>query len=346
MHVVDVAEADCFQGCRRAWDFGSAARQNLEPASPPRPFDLATALRDALGAWYFPAMWAWNRTLVQPITVETFHKTLRAQRQRWLDAGAGPFPEGEWEAAAARGQETLAAYFDWAPGVDDFTAVRVGADLDVVVPDPDQAGAGLLAPDGTGVRFHGRIDLLVADEHSRLWLVEHRVVEGDWCDPEILALDPRCAALAWAVEAQYDARLSGVLVNEVRPEGGPPAAARIKPGRPAVTGDAGGCFRRTRVRTTPQALRRLRRQFAAMARAMVDPDVAVYPSPAPALCSECQFRAPCLALSAGEDARPVLEASYRTVVPETIPLPPRTGSLGPQRVYGWRTKGPGVRQPY
>ena len=83
-----------------------------------------------------------------------------------------------------------------------------------------------------------------------------------------------------------------------------------------------------------------------MARAMVDPGVAVYPSPSPALCSECRFTAPCLALSAGEDPGPVLEACFRNVVPETIPLPARTGSPGPQRVYGWKTKGPGLSQPY
>jgi hypothetical protein len=72
----------------------------------------------------------------------------------------------------------------------------------------------------------------------------------------------------------------------------------------------------------------------------------VYPSPSPALCSVCRFTAPCLALSAGEDPRPVLEASFRVHVPDTIATPPRTGSLGPQRVYGWKTKGPGLKQPY
>ena len=79
---------------------------------------------------------------------------------------------------------------------------------------------------------------------------------------------------------------------------------------------------------------------------MVDADVRVYPSPSPALCGACPFTAPCVALSAGEDPGPVLEAAFRKRVPETIPLTPRTGSLGPQRVYGWKTKGPGVKQPY
>ena len=41
-----------------------------------------------------------------------------------------------------------------------------------------------------------------------------------------------------------------------------------------------------------------------------------------------------------------IEASFRHPVPEAIALPPRTGSCGPQRVYGWKTKGPGVKQDY
>jgi hypothetical protein len=348
-HVVELEDAESFHRCRRAWDLGAAARQNFEPARPLRPFDLPRAIRDGLAAWYFPAMWHWTRSLVRPIALEAFHTSMRAQRAAFLaEQPAAGFPEDEWAAAAERGALALERYFDWAPGVDDFSAIRVTTEVDVVVPDPGQAGAGLVAADGRAVRFRGRIELLAADEHHRLWLVEHRVVDGGWADPDTLVLDHRSACVCWALESQYDAHVAGVMINELRLEPGPPAAPTARPKRRGVTvvEDPGGMFRRTLVRKAPRELRRLRRQFAAAALDMCNPAVPVYPDPSPEHCGACAFVAPCLAMSAGEDPAPILEVSFRHPVPEVIELPPRTGSCGPQRVYGWKTKGPGVKQDY
>ena len=83
-HVIELEEAESFHRCRRAWDFGAAARRNLEPVQPLRPFDLPRAIRDGLAAWYFPAMWAWTRSLVRPIAAEAFHKSMRAERAAFL----------------------------------------------------------------------------------------------------------------------------------------------------------------------------------------------------------------------------------------------------------------------
>lgn len=326
-HVVELEDALTFHRCRRAWDLGAGTRQNLEPREQLRPFDLGVALRAGLAAWYFPAMWAWQRSLVRPIALDSFATSMHRQRGDAADPAA--FPEGEWAEALARGREILEEYLDWAPTVDDFTTVRVGAGFDVVVPDPDQAGAGLVAAGGGGVRLKGGMDLLVSDEHHRLWLVEHRMVERAWPDRDTLALGYRAGVACWAVERQYDARVGGVFFNELRLGPGP-----------------GNRFRRTRVRKTPTELRRLRQQFARVAGEMTDPALPVYPDPSPEHCAGCAFVAPCLAMGAGEDATAILAERYRARVPEEIPLPPRTGSPGPQRVYGWKTKGPGVKQPY
>src|SRR5712691_1281611 len=103
-HVIELEEAESFHRCRRAWDFGAAARRNLEPVQPLRPFDLPRAIRDGLAAWYFPAMWAWTRSLVRPIAAEAFHKSMRAERAAFLATQpAATFPEHEWVAAAERG---------------------------------------------------------------------------------------------------------------------------------------------------------------------------------------------------------------------------------------------------
>jgi hypothetical protein len=333
-HVIDLADAEAFQRCRRAWDLGAAARQNFEPVEPLRPVDVGRAIRDGLAAWYVPAMSGWDRSLVRPIATEAFHKSMRGQH---ADASA-----------AERGAVALERYFDWAPGVDDFSPVRVTSEFNVVVPDPGQAGAGLVAADGRAVRFRGRFELVVVDEHQRLWLVEHRVVDGEWASVDTLVLDHRCSCLCWALESQYDAPVAGVMINELRLAPGAPAPVVAERGRRGVTvvGDGDGMFRRTRIRKAPREIRRLRRQFAAAALEMCDPALPIYPNPSPEHCGPCAFVAPCLAMSAGEDPAPRLEASYRHAVPEVIELPPRTGSCGPQRVYGWKTKGPGVKQNY
>jgi hypothetical protein len=308
-HVIELADRELFKRCRRAWDLASPVRRNLEPVPAPGP-GLTGALRAALAAYYYPAMWAWNRQLVCPIARQTFSKAL----------GAAPAA-----ADLAAGAAILDAYFAWAPGVDHFTAVRASEEFRIVVTDPSRPGEGLTAPDGGAVHLHGTVELVVSDEHSRLWVVEHRLLDGDagWTDPEVLALDDRAGTLCWALEDFSVARVSGVIFNEVR-LGAEPA------------------FRRTAVRTPPRQLRQLRRQAAAEFLAMLDPGVACYPTPSPANCGPCPFRAPCLAISAGDDPEPLLAAGYRRRVPAAIPLPERTGSLGPQRVLGWKTRGPGA----
>ena len=318
-HTIDVPDRERFTRCRRAWDFGSPLRRNLEPVPSGAPAGFGAALRAALAAYYYPAMWAWNRSLVRPIVAQTFTKAM---------AGTDP-------AVIAEGVALLEAYAAWAPGVDDFTPVRTTDELRVVVGAPGRPGEGLLAPDGGGIHLQATVDLVATDEHDRLWIVEHRLVEpgSDWAGAEVLALDSRAGTLCWVAEEQYVARVAGVLFTEIRR------------GRPAGADGAGTGtapeFRRTRVRKQPKELRQLRRQAAAELVAMLDPAVVLYPTPTPANCGACAFKAPCLAMSAGDDPEPILAGGYRTAVPFTIPLPERTGSLGPQRVIGWKTAGPG-----
>lgn len=318
-HVVEVADRTRFKACRRAWDLGATRRRNLEPVEPAPGTTLEAALRAGLAAYYYPAMWAWNRELVRPIAVQSFTKAL---------AGAAAAPDDE-----DRGLRALADYFAWAPGEDaSLTALRVGDEVNVVVPDPDRSGAGLPGPDGGGIRMHGVLDVLAGDDHGRLWVIEHRITglappsppeAPRWCDPEVLRLDDRAGALCWAAGLAHDATVAGVLFNEIW----------VGP-RPA--------FRRTRVRVPPRELAQLRRQAAGELGAMLDPGIPVYPTPSPQTCGACAFRGPCEAIQEGADPTALLAAGFRRRAPAVIPLPERTGSLGPQRVVGWKTRGPGT----
>src|SRR2546429_5478894 len=118
-------------------------------------------------------------------------------------------------------------------------------------------GNGLLAAGGGGIRFRGRLDLLAGDEHGRLWLVEHRLVEQSWADLDALLLDDRSGAACWALESHHVTKIAGVIFNELRIRPVPPAAAPAPPRRRgAVVVEGGdGQFRRTRVRKTPTEIR-------------------------------------------------------------------------------------------
>ena len=77
-----------FKRCRRAWDLGATERQNREPVEPPRTLDFAAALREALAVYYFPGMWAWDRSIVRPLAVEAYLDAVRRQQALVRDLGA------------------------------------------------------------------------------------------------------------------------------------------------------------------------------------------------------------------------------------------------------------------
>jgi hypothetical protein len=96
-------------------------------------------------------------------------------------------------------------------------------------------------------------------------------------------------------------------------------AARASSPDPAVVASQGnGEFRRPRVLRDRAELRAAGARLAAEALDMVDPDLRLYPSPAPEHCGSCQFVAPCLAAERGDDVRAVLEAGYRDRGPERV----------------------------
>ncbi|HEX9991945.1 MAG TPA: hypothetical protein VGB14_03365 [Acidimicrobiales bacterium] len=317
--------------CRRAWDLGSATRADLEPVAPAGP-PVEAAIREALAVYYYPAMWDWPPAVVRPLVLTGFRDALARA------AGVGPGPR--WDEAAALGEAVLGHYFEWAPLVDRFAPVLVGTEYLADVPDPADPAASLAAG-GRAVRYRGRIDAFVVDEANRYWLLRHRLVDGAWPDPAVLALDDAAVAECWAWERFALASVAGVLVNELlaavpapaertasrlserrrrdldRKRGtvaqhrhrARPAAAR--PPVPEEWATSTGFFRRTEVPLSrarvDDVARRIAADAAAMTAAGPDPD----PRPVPDNCGRCPYRAPCLAMSEGADAAPLLAAGFR-----------------------------------
>ena len=174
-----------FKRCRRAWDLGATERQNREPVEPPRRLDFAAALREALAVYYFPGMWAWDRSIVRPLAVEAYLEAVRRQQSRVRDLTVDE--TRAWAERLEIGAEVLQRYFEWAPRVDDFSVMRFANDFAVNLPDPHHPGHDLVSG-GEPVRYAGTIDLLV-QEDSAHWLVRHVVTQGAWRDAAQLRLD-------------------------------------------------------------------------------------------------------------------------------------------------------------
>ncbi|MPZ65375.1 MAG: hypothetical protein GEU83_07595 [Pseudonocardiaceae bacterium] len=118
----------------------------------------------------------------------------------------------------------------WAPSVDHFTPVRVESDFEINIPDPrgspDELGTGLVTADGHPIRYTDRIDMLVVDADDAYWAVQHRLVDDEWTDADMLLLDERTVTWCWGWELFYlGMRLAGTMYNELRPGHEKPDAA-------------------------------------------------------------------------------------------------------------------------
>ncbi len=208
--VVTADDREWFDRCRRAWDLGSRLRRNLERLGDDGP-TLDRTMHTALAVYYFPGMWAWSRSIVEPLV----ERSLRD----------GGFPDSAFD--------FVRAYARWAETVDDFTPLRVETDLDVHVPDPTRPNAELGAPDGGAVHYRDRVDLFVVEETpdgESYWLVDHRVADGrelnPWAPADQLALDERALARMLGVGAHLPrARRRRAIQRGARLAAGVPAVA-------------------------------------------------------------------------------------------------------------------------
>jgi hypothetical protein len=340
-HIMDYRisadERARFKRCRRQWDFASPHRRDLEPATVAAPA-LEAALEDALAVYYYPGTWDWSHELTQSLVHKAFERSLD-------DAGATDGLE--------YGAALLDCYDAWASTVDDFAPVRIGRDVQGLVPDPRQPERGLSTPDGMPVIYTCRVDLLAVDAVDEYWVVRHQMVE-DWHDLDALIRDEEAVAACWAWEQDYiGMEIAGTIHNEVRIKGPlhlPPSGASAKGRQKTVAQhepsgggrsipqhrrvdarsrrteggsrteqSTAGVLRRTRIRRSRDEIAAVGMLIGAEAVDMTT-EPAIYPAPA-VHCQICEFAAPCLALIEGADPEPVLAAQFRLHPTVTRPKP-------------------------
>ncbi len=229
-YEITPADRTSFRRCRRQWDFGAAARQNLESVEHPADPDLGRAFREALDVYYFPGMWDWQPQVTRPLVFQGLERAFARQRER-CGAAAG---DGDWQRQLAVGRALLERYIEWAPTVDNFSPVLVQPEYDVHIVDPGPPPHGLLTAAGQLIRYRGTLDLLAVDSHDAYWLVRHRLVEGDWPPTETLVDDEEAVAACWAWEQFYlGMTIAGTIHNEVRADAGSQPDAQPAAPRPS-----------------------------------------------------------------------------------------------------------------
>jgi hypothetical protein len=340
-YLIRASEREAFKRCRRAWDFGSRNRQNLELIDPAGSVDLEQAVRDALAVYYFPGMWEWKRAIVQPLVHQALEKSVRGQvgGDTTDTTRTDSTDDPAVQEVLSRGHALLDAYAAWASTVDRFTPIRVQTDFEVNVPDPAAPGVELLTPDGEPIRYTDRVDLLAVDDDDAYWVIQHRIVHDSFADDENLQLDERTVAWCWAWPLFYlGMRVVGTMYNEIRADSGAPgvsttAAERIEQPRmrhrrmyartevvprERVRAEGTDEFRRTRIPRSDAELAVAGANLAAEARAVTSHDLQIYPSPGPEICAHCAYTAPCLVLTEGGDVEAELTRWYRQREPEKI----------------------------
>ena len=120
-------------------------------------------------------MWEWDRKVVLPLAFAAFERAMGRQREDHTPDGQPRRPA--WEAGLDAGRQLLDHYLAWAPAADRFWPVRVETDFDIQIPDPSPEDTDRRHPPAASVvRYGGRVDLLLVDEHDAYWVVRHRLV--------------------------------------------------------------------------------------------------------------------------------------------------------------------------
>lgn len=325
---ITAEERTQFKRCRRHWNFASSHRRNLRSTGFVEPA-LPSALKDALAVYYYPGTWDWQHEVTLPLVHKAFERSLdEANATEMLDQGAA----------------LLDCYDAWAHAVDDFAPVKINLEVKALVPDPADLESGLMVHDGSPVIYPCRIDLVAVDAADEYWVVCHHIVD-DWPDIDMLVRDEQAVAACWAFEHDYiGVQVAGTIHNEVRtagpltfPPGGsavqrPPKAVaqheasgggRSFPQHQRVSAHASrhtqtnrteqrtaGVLRRTRIRRSRHEIASVGLMIAAEAIDMTSWPT-IYPTFA-AHCRDCEFRAPCSAITEGTDAEKLLHADFRS----------------------------------
>lgn len=331
-HSIHISDVRTFRTCRRRWHWSSRLRENLESIVPYPPFFTGKAIHAALEFYYRDK--------------DNFDATLQKyfEREERNLAKLGELWPGEVE--KVREQISLIEglmehYILWQEQDETKYADRnlefIDMEVDFSVP---------LMPD---VNYDGRLDGLVRHkETGEYWIWEAKTTRTVEDLTTTLPNDEQSSMYLWAARQMYDFPIRGVLYNIMRKK--TPMVPRTLQGgmlSKAKSIDTSTFYYRYCVREIfpdwsdetidemyGDILEELREKdskfflrfplyrtedeidmvvdyIRATAKEMLDPDIALYPSPGWMTCKMCTFRSPCLTMNSSGNYQALLNAEYQ-----------------------------------
>ncbi len=226
--IIRTSDRLSFKGCRRAWDYGSKIRQDLEPAGAvPKPLEFGTAIHAALEVWYHPDTWGRDREVIELAALQRFLDVQEDQKRRYLEAqGQETLEEAmaeDYKERLTLGSGMLGHYFDYSKRKDTrFKPVAVELEFEVPIfyegdtPGPLTVHEGRLRTfDGEFVVYQGRIDMLVQDADGLYWIWDHKTTARMEEDTSFLELDEQCGSYGWALQHMLKIPIAGIVYNQL-----------------------------------------------------------------------------------------------------------------------------------
>lgn len=171
--IISVTEREEFKRCRRRWDYSSDNRQGLQPITPGVSLSLGTLIHAALADWTTQCYSKANggRMVLQPPDLVTIFM------QRGNEAVDAAKVNYQKNVGLAPNDSELASLYE---------SIELGMAMMKNYQDqwawPYTAGWSLYSTEqeftikipGTDHYLKGRMDGVIVDAHSRLWIVEHK----------------------------------------------------------------------------------------------------------------------------------------------------------------------------
>ncbi len=186
IHITDISQ---FRECRFRWDIQSHLRRNLEPKRFTAPLWLGTGIHEALADYYGKGY-----DLVASFLNWADH-SVEDMRRLTPDLDIGQIDE-----QIDLGTGMLVHYMTWAPEHDDFEVIAVEDRF-------------FIEHFVLGQPLEGRGDMIIR-RGGRLWIMEHKTAAQH--DTERLVLEQQPGAYQMAMQTKYDEPIVGTYYNFLR----------------------------------------------------------------------------------------------------------------------------------
>jgi len=284
---ISVSDIKNYMSCRQQWAFSSGLRGNWAPKETNKNLFVGSGAHAALEVYY--------KTPV----AERSNDVLLEAYQAWVSKAWNALPLDSFAADRLAGiaaetalmHEVLKGYHDWAIQTDKFT-IDKPEDVEIIfnIPMP-------IFP-GKHVYFTGKADALIKLD-GKYFLLEHKTA-AKLPDTKMLFLDFQCVAYQWA--SQNDER----FVNR-RPEG---TCYNFLLKSATAVKDPSKAHLRVEIKRSDNSLYVFGSWFLAIVAEMLDPSLAIYPSPDWFKCGWCAFKTPCQMVASGFSPTPILKQDF------------------------------------